>query len=131
MPHTADVILQAWGPDLASCCEEAVAALLAICLNGSEAAVAGQLEFTVPAGPADAMLLDLLDEVIYVLDTEPKVPIRAEATAQSDGAMKVELQLADREAVESTGSGPKAVSRSELSVENRPGQTHCSFLVDV
>jgi hypothetical protein len=37
LPHTADVIVEAWGPDLVSCCEEAVAGLAALYVDATRA----------------------------------------------------------------------------------------------
>lgn len=130
-PHTADVILEAWGPDFGTCCEEAAAALVGVCVDGSSAVVIDRYRFAVPPAVRDSMLLDLLDEVLFVLDTEPAVPIRGVVDQGADGGLTVELGLADRRAVEVTGPAPKAVSRSGLTVDTGPGGARCSFLVDV
>lgn len=130
LPHTADVILEAWGPDLASCCEEAVAALADVYVDGWADAVEHR-SVHLGAGSEESLLLELLDEVIFTLDTAEAVPVRAEVTLADDAGLDVVLSLANRRAVTPTGSVPKAVSRSELVVDARATGVRCRFLVDV
>ncbi len=131
LPHTADVIVEAWGPDLAACCEEAVAALLELCIDWTSAPVQRHIGFAVAPGPRDTMLLDLLDELVFVLDTEPAVPAGVAVRSRTGGGLDVQLTLVERDRVEFVGSAPKAVSRSDLVVEEAGGAARCSFLVDV
>jgi SHS2 domain-containing protein len=130
LPHTADVILEAWGPDLPACCEEAVGALAATYVApGAPAAREHRLHL--PPGPDESLLLDLIDEVIFVLDAADAVPVRARVARAADGGLDVRLALAARPAVTPAGAVPKAVSRSELRVDAAPGAVRCRFLVDV
>jgi len=131
LPHTADVIIEAWGPDFASCCEEAVSGLLGLCIGGPSAPVHDRHGFVVTCGQADTMLLQLLDEVLFVLDTEPAVPVRARVRSEPAGGLDVELALAERDTIEPLGAVPKAISWSGLAVEDVEGGVRCSFLVDV
>ncbi|MDH4277833.1 MAG: archease [Acidimicrobiia bacterium] len=132
LPHTADVILEAWAPDFGACCEEAISALIAVCIDGSTADIVGEHVLYVPrASSLDSMLLEILDELIFILDTAATLPVRAEAEQQDDGGLKIRLLMALREAVRSTGSVPKGVARSELTVECGPNRVRCAFLVDV
>ncbi|HET6951708.1 MAG TPA: archease [Acidimicrobiales bacterium] len=131
VPHTADVILEAWGTDLASCCDEAVAALTGLYAAGGPAAEVGRRHVHLPAGTDESLLLAVLDEVIFTLDTAAAVPVRSEARAAPDGGLDLSLILADRDTVRPAGAVPKAVARSELAVVSRPGAVRCRFLVDV
>lgn len=129
--HTADVILEAWAPDLASCAAEAVAALVATCADTSGAEVVDRRRVHLdPAAPTD-LLHALLEEVIFVLDTEAAVPVAAEVTGTAEDGLDVAIALADPATVEPTGSAPKAISRSELAVRTGPDGVRCRFLVDV
>lgn len=131
VPHTADVRLEAWAPTVAACLEEAAAGLLGVCFDPGGAEPVDTTTISVPGGPLDAMLLDLLDELIFVLDTVSLVPIAASAREDRDGGVAVELDLAPRSAVEAVGAVPKGISRSEVQAERQPEGVHCSFLVDV
>jgi SHS2 domain-containing protein len=131
LPHTADVILEAWAPDLATCCEEAVAALVAVYVDAGGARVAERRQVHVPPGSGESLLLAVLDEVIFTLDTAEDVPVGAAVRAADDGGLDLTLILADPQAVTPTGSVPKAVSRSELEVDSQADRVRCRFLVDV
>lgn len=129
--HTADVILEAWGPDLASSCEEAVGALVETYVGGGRGENVGEHRFSVGPGAPEEMLLCVLDEVIFALDTAPGVPIGATISPADDGGLAVTLALADAGRLEPTGAVPKAVSRSGLVLEAGPGRVACRFLVDL
>lgn len=131
LPHTADVILEAWGPDLASCCEEAVTALADIYVDAGAADVVERRQVHVRPGSEESLLLDVLEDVIFTLDTAEAVPIRAEVSSAGDGGLDCMLALADRHAVTPTGAVPKAISLSELVVDSQAGIVRCRFLVDV
>ena len=113
-PHTADVIIEAWAADFETCCREAIVGLLQTCVDGSAASLCDTRRFVVAPAAPDAMLLDVLDEVIFVLDTETAVPVAATVVSDPGGGLEIELGLAERHTVSPTGSAPKAVSRSGL-----------------
>ena len=136
--HTADVIIEAWGPEVAACVEEALNALIGLCYESHRPRIVGTHRTFV--GPvvdrdvAEGLLLGALDELLYVLDTSAAAPIGA--TVRSTGGagrtlLDIELQLAAPDTVETTGAGPKAISRSGLDVVTDAGQVRCTFLVDV
>lgn len=146
--HTADVIVEAWAPDLAGCLEEAVAGLVGVYVETDGPAVPGSKAVGQPPlssqgsgppapsvrlrpGPAEAMLLTLLDEVVFVLDTGDGVPVGAEARPAEGGGVEVSLRLVPADQLVGTGSVPKAIARSELAVTEAPGRVSCRFLVDV
>jgi len=131
LPHTADVILEAWGPDFAACCEEAVAALADIYVDADRADTVEQRKVHLGAGSDESLLLDVLEELIFTLDTAEAVPVRANVSVADDGGLDVVFALADRRAVTPTGAVPKAVSRSELAVDSQAAGVRCRFLVDV
>jgi SHS2 domain-containing protein len=131
VPHTADVILEAWGTDLASCTAEAVAALVDLCVEVGAGDPVERRAVHLPPGPAESLLLDALEEVIFTLDTAEGVPIRAEVSSAGDGGLDLVLVLANRRSVVPTGAVPKGISRSELVVRSGEGAVRCRFLVDV
>jgi SHS2 domain-containing protein len=131
VPHTADVVLEAWEPDLSSCCEEAVAALASTYVSRVGGPAVGRRERRLPPASDASLLVDLLEEVIFTLDTSDAVPVRAEVSSALDGGLDVNLLLADRAHLEQTGAVPKAISRSGLVVTTEARGVYCRFLVDV
>lgn len=131
LPHTADVILEAWGPDLASCLEEAVAALADVFVDARTVEPVERRRVHLRPAPPESLLLEVLEEVIFTLDTAAAVPVQAEVRAAGDGGLDVVLVLVDPATVVPTGGVPKAVSRSELAVHAGGGSVRCRFLVDV
>jgi SHS2 domain-containing protein len=123
------VIVEAWGPDLAACCEEAVAGLVAVYAEAASGGGHDRRRVHVEPAPSDVQLLDLLEEVIFTLDTAVGVPVAAEVVAASDGGLDVTLLLAA--GATGTGAVPKAISRSGLRVDEAGGRVRCRFLVDV
>lgn len=129
--HTADVVLEAWGPDLASCYEEAVAALVGTYAEHSGADAVETRMARLPPEPDESLLVDLLEEVIFVLDTADAVPVRAEVSQSDDGGLNVVFALVRRDRLRGTGTVPKAIARSELDVHRDANGVRCRFLVDV
>lgn len=130
VPHTADVILEAWGPDLPACLQEAAAALVELYAEPGSPATARR-SFHLPARAPTAVVLDLVDELIFLLDTDERVPIAAVVGPAVGGGYDVTVDLADRATVAPTGAVPKAVSHSGLEVVEEGATVRCRFLVDV
>lgn len=132
IPHTADVILEAWGPDVAGCLEEAVAGLASTYAELGEGTPLTARVVDIPSGRPETQLLDLLDEVIFTLDTSAHgVPVAADVHPGADGGLRVVLRLAPADRVAPTGSVPKAISHSGLRLDDGPEGVSCRFLVDV
>ncbi len=144
LPHTADLILTAWGPSLADCISEAVYALV-------ESFVESFVELprhhgrTLPhidgppavvpfsCGPAadHELLVRTLDEVIYLLDVSGVVPTRVELAGAPDGGLTGRFEILPIGAVSQVGPVPKAITRHELSVTRVDGTWRCRVTVDV
>lgn len=131
LPHTADVIVEAWGPDLATCVEEATAAMVGTCLDTGSALAVGERTVRVASSSPEQAVLDALDEVIFALDTSPHPPIGARVRDAGDGSLVVTIALADPGSVEHVGAAPKAISRSGLTVATTADGVRCRVLVDV
>lgn len=131
LPHTADVRLEAWGADVAACCEEALAALIATFVDAPPAKTVEVRRAQIPAGPEEAQLLAALEELIFISDTAERVPVRARVQHAPGDRLALAFELAERSEVHGTGAVPKAISRSGLRVESRPGRVSARFLVDL
>ena len=129
--HTADVIIDAWGPDLAALCEEAATALVETYVDRAPDSDLVETSVEVPAGRPVALVLAVLEEVIFALDTaEAGVPVRV-GVAPTRGGLVMSMALAPPDAVEGTGMVPKAISRSGLRVDPTGTGWRTEVLVDV
>ncbi len=133
LPHTADVILEAWGPDRRTCLAEAVLALVGIFAAPLPGAVASRMERTIPpgGGPAE-LLVGLLEEVIYLAEVEGVVP-RA-VTVDDDrasGGLRAALTVVPLADAERTGPAPKGIARHALEFAGGARGWRCRVVVDV
>ena len=79
VPHTADVRVEAWAPTRELCVAEAVAAVVESFLETPASTRAtGAHVCRLTADSDDDLLVAVLDEVVYLLDTAGKVPIDVE-----------------------------------------------------
>jgi SHS2 domain-containing protein len=113
-PHTADVRLRAWAPTREQCIAEAAAALVESFAQLPPGGEPGEpAEFDVLPGPPDELLIAVLDEIIYLVDTTGKIPSSTRVSA-ADGGLRVLFELADPGRIEIVGPAPKAVTLHDL-----------------
>lgn len=127
--HTADVVIEAWGPTAAACYEEAAAAFVDV--FAAVDAVEGSAEpFDVgPGRPADLLVL-LLEEILFDADARGHVPIATEVEVRGDHLVG-RITAVPIEDVAIVGSIPKGVSYSDLEFERSDGGWRCRAVVDV
>jgi len=130
-PHTADCIIEAWGPDRAACLTEALVALV----EGFAAVGDAHSTKLVPigVGPARAEyeLVALLEQVIFNLDTLSVVPVRFHLYETEEGAIAGDMEVVPASETVAVGPVPKGVSYHELSMVEGEGGWRCQVLVDV
>lgn len=115
LPHTADVRLEAWGPDFAACVAEAVLALVGVFADTSGAPGGTPASVHFEGETDDEVLLEALDEVIYRLDVDGAVPVGVHLAG--DGRrLAGEFGMVPLDQVEAIGPEPKALARSDLEV---------------
>lgn len=131
LSHTADTAFEAWGPQRATCYAEAVRALVASFAEVTHAQPVDRR--LVDFGPAadEDLLVDLLEEVIYLLDARGLVAIRAELRDSEDGGLHGQLELAEVSSVQASGAVPKAVTYHALEVEAGAAGWRCRVTIDV
>ncbi len=131
LPHTADTAFEAWGPSRADCFAEAVRALVTSFADLSDAPLVDRLH--VRFGPAahEDLLVDLLDEAIYLLDARGLVVAGLELHDEEDGGLRAQLDLADVGSVQAAGAVPKAVTYHGLRVDSGDAGWRCRVTVDV
>lgn len=87
MPHTADLILEAWAPDRNRCMEQMVRALVESFIDTHGVAQSASTTSRLAAADDADALVALLDEVIYLVDTTGGVPVEATVTDEPDGGL--------------------------------------------
>ncbi|MBW3578955.1 MAG: archease [Actinobacteria bacterium] len=129
--HTADMAFEAWGSTRGACFTQAVRALVSSFADTTDVASDGR--HAVAFGPAadEDLLVDLLDEVIYLLDARGVVPVGGELVDEPDGGISGELEVAPVERVRPAGAVPKAVTHHALQVQAGPQGWRCHAVIDV
>jgi SHS2 domain-containing protein len=128
--HTADEILEAWGPTRAACLEEAATGLVELFAQPRDRAATRTCEFTLDASEETPLLLALLDEIIYLLDAHDSIPAATYIADLSD-RLQVCLELVDVADARATGPAPKGVSRSQAHLRHEAGRWTARALVDI
>jgi SHS2 domain-containing protein len=127
--HTADVVVEAWGPTRTACLEEVVAGCCAI--FAGPATPTARVPLRVVAAVPEELVPSLLEEVIFALDTLDRVPIGAVISAESPTSAHGWIELGDREVVDIVGPAPKAVSRTGAALVPTGTGWRCRVMVDV
>jgi len=87
LAHTADCIIEAWGPDRSSCLVQALLGLVESFAEVSDVPATRLVPFAVaPEGPEDT-LISLFEDVIYALDVFSVVPVRFHLAETEDGGI--------------------------------------------
>ena len=129
-PRAADVVVEAWGPDVAACAEEAAAGVVSVHARSGTSPVIGCQRSRLVATAPEAVVLGVVDEAIFAFDAAAGVPVGVEVVPVP-GGFDVTILLADRTSFVPTGPAPKAVSHSGLEVHAGRTGVSCHFIVDV
>jgi SHS2 domain-containing protein len=130
VPHTADLRIEAWAPTRDGCIRQAVLGTVASFLDTSTARPNHTLLRRLTADRDDDLLVAVLDEVIYLLDTAGEAPVDVEVNG-TDGGAEINLAMADASSLSQVGAVPKAVSLNELRFSRGQGAWRCSVTLDV
>jgi SHS2 domain-containing protein len=130
VPHTADLRIEAWAPTRNGCIREAVLGTVDSFLDTSSARPNHTLVRRLTAEHDDDLLVAVLEEVIYLLDTAGDAPVDVEVNG-TDGDLEITLAMADASRLPQTGAIPKAVSLNELRLARGPASWRCSVTLDV
>ena len=130
VPHTADLRIEAWAPTREECIAQAVLGTVESFLDTSTAARRRARRRRLMA-PSDAdLLVAVLEEVIYLLDTDAEVPMDLQIE-RVDGGVDVMLSMTEVNGLPQIGAVPKAVSLHELSLGCEDDRWRCSVTLDV
>jgi SHS2 domain-containing protein len=130
VPHTADLRIEAWAPTREGCIAEAVIGTVECFLDIASAHPEHGRRSQLTTQCDEDLLVAVLDEVIYYLDTAGEVPVDVEIEAV-DGGLDVRFAMVDATALPQIGAVPKAVSLHELSLGGGPAGWQCSVTLDV
>ena len=130
VPHTADLRIEAWAPTRDGFIRQAVLGAVESFLDTSSAGPRRTRRRRLAADRDDDLLVAVLDDVIYLLDTEAEAPVDLRLTG-ADGAVDVEFAMVDATTLPQLGAVPKAVSLNELRLQQGADGWRCAVTLDV
>ena len=131
LPHTADLIVEAWAPSRAGCLEELVRGVVETFADTCEAEVTREVPVEVVAARDEDAVVALIGDVCYLLDANGLVVVDVALEEEEDANFGGVLFVAPVDSVVPTGAGPKGVSRSELRFAHDGRLWRARVLVDV
>jgi protein archease len=131
LPHTADVVVEAWAPTRMACLAEAVRGLVAVFADTAGVVASRSAAFTLAPAGDEELLVRLLEEVIYLLEVDGVVSVDAHLEPAPGGELRGLLGVATLEPAMVVGPAPKAVAWHQLSFARGPGGWACRVTVDV
>lgn len=131
LPHTADLIIEAWGPGKAACLEEATRALVESFARITGTPVTERVPIQLAGEGNDTLFVSVLDELIYIIDALGCVPVGVALEETEDGGAAGFFDIVPVDCVEIIGPSPKGVSFEDLVFEQRDGVWHCRAIIDV
>jgi SHS2 domain-containing protein len=129
-PHTADVVLCAWSPTEQGCLAQAIEGLAGSFVAATSAPV-GSRVLRVRAATAAERLVAVLEEVLFLLDTEGVVAVAARIEPVTGPEVRGELAVVALAATVPVGPAPKGIAWHELRQDRTGGQWRCRVVVDV
>ena len=131
VPHTADLIIEAWAVDRAACIAEAVTALSGSFADASAATSTGTLPVSFDAIDAGELLAAVLEEVIFLLETSGLVAVGVDLEDADDGSIDGTFLIVPLTSVTQIGPAPKGIARSDLLLTHGTHGWRAHAIVDV
>jgi SHS2 domain-containing protein len=130
LAHTADAVIEAWGPTAAACYEEAAAAFVDVFADTSTAAEGSIEPVDVGPGQPEELLVLLLEEILFDVDVRGHVPVTTEVEVRGDHLVGWCSALPIEE-LDIIGPIPKGISYSDLEFRRSDIGWHCRATIDV
>lgn len=130
MPHTADLRIEAWAPTRDGCIRQAVLGTVESFLDTSPAHPQRTCRRRLTGDGDDDLLLAVLEEVIYLLETADEAPVDVIVTGL-DGGVDVDFTMVDARTLAQVGAVPKALSLNDLRFSHDQEGWRCAFTLDV
>ena len=131
VPHTADLRIEAWAPSRDGCIRQAVFGTVESFLDISSARPHRSLSRRLTAGSDDDLLVAVLEEVIFLLDTVGEAPVDLDLKGGGGGAAEVNFAMVDARTLPQVGAVPKAVSLNDLRLSHDDHGWRCLVTLDV
>lgn len=112
LPHTADVQVEAWAGTRDECLRQAVLGSVEVFVDLAGVSPTGTHLFRVE-GDDEQLLVAVLEEIVYLLDTTGAVPVQVALTPY-DGGCEVRFDTIDARVLPQVGAVPKAVTLHQL-----------------
>lgn len=129
--HTADVIIEAWGPTRESCMVHAVHGLVDTFAELEDAPVVRSVPFALAPESDRELLVMLLEEVLYTHEVLGVLPLEVEIVATDDGGIAGSFEVVPVTEAQAVGAVPKAVSRHGLQMARTDGTWSARATIDV
>jgi SHS2 domain-containing protein len=126
----ADLRIEAWAPTREGCIRQAVLGTVESFLDTSSARPQRTLQRRVTADRDDDLLVAVLEDVIYFLDTVGEAPVDVDLHGV-DGGVDVTFTMVDARRVPQIGAAPKAVSLNDLRFSRERRGWQCQVTLDV
>ena len=130
VPHTADLRIEAWAPSRDACIRQAVLGTVESFLDISSARPHRSLSRRLTAGSDDDLLVAVLEEVIFLLETVGEAPVDLDLQG-GGGVAEVNFAMVDARTLPQVGSVPKAVSLNDLRLSHDDNGWRCLVTLDV
>ena len=131
LPHTADVIVEAWAATRSGCLEELVRGVVGIFADAAGVVPTREIPLEINAARDEDVVIALVDDVCYLLDADGFVVVDVGLDETEDGGFEGSFSVAPVAAVTATGAAPKGASRSELEFAREGSSWHAHVIVDV
>ena len=130
VPHTADLRIEAWAPSRDGCIRQAVLGTVDSFLDISSAGPHRSLSRRLTAGSDDDLLVAVLEEVIFLLDTVGEAPVDLDLQG-GGGDVEVNFAMVDARTLPQVGAVPKAVTLNDLRLSHDDNGWRCLVTLDV
>lgn len=110
LPHTADLIIEAWAPTRIACLAEVVRALVDTIADVSAVGATATWPVQIAGDDDVELVVALLEEVLFVIDAHDLVPVGARLTATADDGLTGHFDVVARSQLDVTGPAPKGIA---------------------
>lgn len=132
LEHTADAKFRAYGGSLAETFGNAIVAMTAIVVEPEKVAKTRTQKIRVAAPSLEALLFNLLDEVLFLMDTQQFIASDvSDAELKEDGHTFIFTVKLHGDDVTKYGGNLKAVTYSEMIVEAKPDGYMVQAVIDI